>query len=251
MEKSTGEMRHYYDTGEHAYTRGLNEYLSMVFKDGSEQWLNSKPDYIHPENPQGWVSRHDHSIKRYYPDNNGNKVCCRKDNTIAYEWDLRGSEIFGGKEGFFSDNSTILDLGSGKALAVEQINQLYASRNVKCLGVDYRYVKDQPQRSGEVVAGLFDNLPFADNAFNRILSVESFPSWLPSDERTIGRYIEEITRICKPAAIWRGTMPTYDLPDEKIFPADIIISRIVENGWEFVLIHNWSFAAKLQAKKNN
>ena len=133
-------------------------------------------------------------------------------------------------------------------MAVNEINEHFKERGITCTGVDYRYSYEQ-QTSKNLVAGDFANLPFKDESFNRILSVESFPCWLPNKEETINKYIEEITRISQIGTIWKGTLPKYDEHDTIKFPTDVIIRKFVENGWE-VFVSGDSFSAKLTLKKS-
>ena len=98
-----------------------------------------------------------------------------------------------------------------------------------------------------MIAGYFASLPFGDNSFNRILSVESFPCWLPDKEQTIDEYIAEITRVSQIGTIWRGTLPTYEIEDKVKFPTDVIIDKFVKSGWE-VVANRDSFSAKLSTK---
>jgi len=247
MEKPPKHLEHYHDTGEHAISRDFETYKSMVFKDEGKNWLREKPRDMTPDNPMQWSMRHFHTLEHYYPEKVGNKLSSRKDDSVQYEWDWKEKKVFGGLDNFFANDSIVLDLGSGKGIAANEINKQFADRQVKCVGVDYRYSQEQPQNGKNLVAGDFTNLPFEDKSFDRILSVESFPRWLPNEEQTIDRYIEEITRVSKDGTIWRGTLPKYYEYDTIKFPTDSIIKKFVENGWEVVVSGN-SFSAKLVVK---
>jgi len=248
MEKPFKNLEHYHDTGEHATSRDLETYKSMVFRDESKNWLRTKPEDMVPENSMQWSMRHSHTLERFIPEQTGRAMQSRKDQTIQFEWDWKEGKIFGGLNNFFLENAQMLDLGSGKGIAVNEINEQFKERGIECTGVDYRYAHEQ-QTAKNLVAGDFANLPFKDESFNRILSVESFPCWLPNEEQTIDKYIEEITRISQIGTIWRGTLPKYDEYDTIKFPTDVIIRKFVENGWE-VFVSGDSFSAKLTLKKS-
>lgn len=237
-------LEHYHDTGEHAFNRGLKEYKSMIFIDSSDLWLKEKPKEMTPENSMQWSMRHFHVLKHFIPKQLENQIIPTKDESCGYEWDLKEGEIFGGIKGFFISDSNVLDLGSGSGKAVKEINNEFKTKNIKCVGIDHRYFEKKPDDAENLFAGDFENLPFDDESFDRILSVESFPCWLPNDEKLIDRYIEEITRVSKLGTIWRGTFATYDFEDKVIFSTDQIMEKFTKSGWE-VFAHNNSFSAKL------
>lgn len=248
MEKPFKNLEHYHDTGEHAISRDLETYKSMVFQDEGEHWLRAKPENMTPDNPMQWSMRHFHKLEHFIPERTAGIIQGRKDQTIQFEWDCKEGKIFGGLDNFFSENAQVLDLGSGKGIAVNEINEQFKERGITCTGVDFRYSHDE-STAKNLVAGDFANLPFKDESFSRILSIESFPCWLPNEEQTIDKYIEEITRISQVGTIWRGTLPKYDDYDMIKFPTDIIIRKFVENGWE-VFVSGDSFSAKLTLKKS-
>lgn len=248
MKNSFEKLEHYHDTGKHAISRGFETYKSMVFKDDDNSWLREKPESMTPDNPEQWSMRHFHTLEHFIPEQVDNKLSSRKDQQVQFEWDWKEEKIFGGLNSFFSNDSLVLDLGSGRGIATQEINEQYKDKNVKCIGVDYRYSQEPPHDAKNLVAGDFENLPFKDNAFNRILSVESFPCWLPSEEQAIDRYISEITRVSQIGTIWRGTLPTYEMEDAIKFPTDTLIRKFVESGWE-VVVSAQSFSAKLVVKK--
>ena len=249
MEKPPKNLEHYHDTGEHAISRNLETYKSMVFQDEGENWLKAKPEDMVPENPMQWSMRHFHTLEHFIPGRANGKIQSRKDQSVQFECDWKEEKIFGGFNDFFVDNAQILDLGSGKGIAVNEINEQFKKRGINCTGVDYRYSQEKEQTAKNLVAGDFANLPFKDESFDRILSIESFPCWLPNEEQTIDRYIEEITRVSRAGTIWRGTLPKYDEYDTIKFPTDVVIRKFVENGWEVVVSRD-SFTAKLAFKKS-
>lgn len=244
MESYNPKFEHYHDTGEHAISRNLEDYKKMAFKEDSNYWLKTKPEKMTPDDPQQWSLRHLHTLEHFIPEKTDDKIIAKKDSSIQYEWDWKEKNIFGGLKSFFQNDSTILDLGSGKGIAVQEINKEFRDKNIKCIGVDYRYTEEQPSEEKNLVAGDFKNLPFLNNAFNRILGIESFPTWLPKEEKLIDNYIEEITRVCAVDSIWRGTLPQYDIEDEIIIPTNVLIEKFVKAGWEVIITNN-SFIAKL------
>lgn len=244
MKNSLINLEHYHDTGEHAISRNLETYKSMVFKDENEHWLKIKPDDMIHKNIMQWSMRHFHTLEHFIPEQIGNKLISHKNQSIQFEWDWNEEKIFGGFDNFFSNDSIILDLGSGKGIATEEINTQFKDKNIKCFGVDQRYSQNQPQPNKNLIACNFANLPFENNSFDRILSIESFPCWLPNEEQTIDKYIEEITRVSKIGTIWRGTLPTYEMEDIIKFSTESLINKFVENGWE-VVVSGTLFIAKL------
>lgn len=248
MEKPFNPLEHYHDTGEHAISRGFEAYKSMVFKDEGEYWLRVKPQDMVPENPMQWSMRHFYTLQHFIPTQVGATLKSCKNQSVQFEWGWKEEKIFGGLENFFTKNTRILDLGSGKGIAKDEINERFKERGVRCVGVDYRYSREQEHKVKNLVASDFVNLPFKDESFDRILSVESFPCWLPDEEQTIDKYIEEITRVSKTGTIWRGTLPKYDEYDTIKFPTDVIIRKFVESGWE-VVVSGDAFSAKLMSKK--
>lgn len=232
----------YHDTGEHAYKeRTLETYKSMVFRDATGNWLRQKPDNMTPDNPMQWSLRHFHRIDQYLPSTD----TLVTDPNIQYDWDWKSSDIFGGYDNFFTDNSQVLDLGSGHGQVVQEINQKYSTNGIKCVGVDYRYMHDKPENTSNLVAGDFKNLPFADQSFDRLLSIESFPAWMPKDRDLIGTYFDEITRVSKQGTIWRGTLPTYDDYETPFMSNEQLAKEFTKRGWELVIDHggNGSFIA--------
>jgi len=243
-ERESSRAEGYYDTGESAYKeRGLDTYESMVFRDSSKttEWLQTKPGRMNPGNPSQWSLRHYHAIEHYQPINGK----AAKNEAVEYDWDWPEDNVFGGIEGFFSDNAEILDLGAGFGKPVKEINETYP--NVHCVGLDVRYADEKPDNTEGLVGGNFEKTPFADSAFDRILSVESFPAWMPDDDTLVEQYFSEITRVSKPGTIWRGTLPTDDILD--ILDTEIIAKQFASNGWELIIDKgNTAFMAKLVSK---
>ncbi len=247
MEKTFKYLDHYQDPGEYAISRDLATYKAMVFQDEGEGWLKTRPADMIPEKPMQWSMRHYHTLAHFTPEQTEEGIRSRKDPTIAFEWDWKEGKMFGGLDHFFAEHSRILDLGSGKGLAVHEINEQLQERDITCIGIDDRYFNEKP-RDKNLIAGDFAQLPFEDESFNRMLSVESFPCWLPKEEKTIDTYIEEMTRISQVGTIWRGTLPKYYEDDIISFSTETIVRKIVENGWE-VLVNGDAFAAKLVGMK--
>jgi len=235
----------YYDTGWHAYAeRDLSDYRAMVFNDSSERWLSVKPDDITPDNPMKWSMRHEHRLRHYVP----LKGAVLEDDSIEYEWDWPEENIFGGDDGFFVNNSQVLDLGCGHGKVAQEINEKYGKKKIKCTGLDHRLGYEKPPETDSLVAGNFKSMPFRDGEFDRLLGVESFPAWLPTSKELMAQYFLEITRVSKEGAIWRGTLiDEEDITSEGITTKDII-NGFVKNGWE-LLINGRSFAARLVNKK--
>ena len=242
------KLNYYYDTREGAINRGLEEYKEMAFNDDSDNWLSDKPEGMNPNNPQEWSLRHYHSLKHFIPKKEKNNIVCQEDDSVQYEWDWQGKKVFGGLDNFFTKGARVLDVGSGTGRAVREINEQFIDKNVNCIGVDARYFKED-SHDPNLVAGSLDNLPFKDNSFDRILGVESFPAWLPDDEKSIDKNISEITRVSRLGTIWRGTLPHYDENDKIKFSVDQLTDKFVEHGWEVVTSKQDHFFARLIYKE--
>lgn len=233
----------YFDTGEHAFKkRGFKEYTDWLFRDASDRWYSEKPEAMSEKDSMMWSLRHEHKLDYYSPGS---------DKVIQFfDWDLMNG-LFGGINQFFDENVHILDLGSGHGKAIQEINETYKKEGIVCDGVDFRYGrKDYPVGSRNLTAGYFGNLPFKDNSFDRLLSMESFPSWLPHDGANnidpskIEQYVKEIARVAKEGALWRGTLTENTLYHVKEY--------FLKCGWEFYIdTANNYFAAKLFKKNDN
>ena len=240
----------YMETSDRAYReRGLNDYLRYVFRDSSDGWLAQRPKDMTPENAEKWSLRHLHGLEHFVLSDDGKSF--KKDQAIFYDWDWEEPTVFGGVDGFFSPNARILDLGSGMGKAAKEINMKYQYKSIKCIGVDYRYHRERPiEAEHNLSGGHFDNLPFSPGVFDRLLSVETFPSWLPFSLDMAKRYFEEISRVSKNGAIWRGTLPRldevhhYHIKNE--ISEDDLIRLFVVCGWDLVIDRaKSSFMAKL------
>lgn len=233
----------YADRGPYAYKeRGLNSYKTMLFKH-SLSWIDPKV------NPMADSAKRFYEISRFTPID-GKGV---KNQNIQYEWGVPKGNLFGGLDGFFSPNARILDLGSGHGKAVQEINAEYADKGIKCVGVDWRYHREQPDVTDNLVGAHFKALPFAKDEFDRIVSVESFPAWVPDDRNLVKQYFQEITRVSKEGTIWRGTLPTVDeATDIQPISMKDLVSEFCANGWE-IIVHGsgFCFAAKLINKNEN
>jgi SAM-dependent methyltransferase len=242
----------YHDTGEFAYDRDLDDYIKSIFRDSSDlptkHAIQHKPAEITPDNPSAWSMRHYYRLEHYLPADNQQGY--QKDEEVEYAWDWKEATIFGGLEGFFSKGAVVLDLGSGMGKAVDEINEKYSDRGVKCFGVDYRFHRERPENGrNHLIGGHFRDLPFKDGKFDRILSQESFPAWLPPEQKTIDRYFQEITRVSREGTIWRGTFPYLESAEEKYIEDIEIIRGFTKNGWEVVFdVGNRFFIARLTNK---
>ncbi len=225
----------FFELEEWKLNRGLDAYKRQVFQDCGLDPSTKKPSTGHYT-----PLLHDHGNDIY---NNG----------LVNPWEWKEENIFGGFDGFFAPNSVILDLGSGIGLAVKEINEKFKASNVRCIGLDYRYKKQEERKkvvtdpSSLLIAADFKNFPFIDNSADRILSVQSFPSYFPPQE-VAEKYMQEITRVSKVGTIWRGNTP-FENEDDSDIDAWAFRHMALRNGWEFVEIGN-SFIAKLLLKNN-
>lgn len=239
----------YRDVGEFAYKlRNLEDYKRRVFPDTFEDWLSKQPEDMKAENQDKWTLRHLHTLDYYIPQSGK----AHKSEDIRYQWDWPESTVFGGFEGFFSEGVRILDLGSGHGKVVKEIKKRFKDKGIEITGVDYRYHRDRPEESnGGLVGGEFKRLPFKNDTFDRFLSVESFPAWMPRNKELVKKYFEEITRVSKDGAIWRGTFPVYDEYDNEPVSGKELIDYFCQNGWEVVNERGYSFIAKLKKDKKS
>ena len=162
----------------------------------------------------------------------------------------------GGKKEFFRPGNRILDIGSGAGLALYQMSKKYEKQNIDVVGLDYAYAEGRPVsvEFGTYVAGIWSQLPFADNSFDGILCCESFPRHALADlaSEHNRKIVGEVTRVAKPGAIWRATLfpDSYDKFDsEGVEEQRAKFAQVaVGFGWE-VYIHPKLMIAKLTEKK--
>lgn len=159
--------------------------------------------------------------------------------------------VFGGKGEFFKKDSVVLDIGSGGGIAVREMSENFAG--VKVVGLDIQYGRDgvysptERTSSATYIAGEWGKMPFADGAFDRLLSYESFPRYAFSrtdfSVEEVRNIFREITRVVKEGAIWRGTLGTRTINDK---PS--VINMMLENGWEIYVFPGKTFIARLVKK---
>ena len=151
----------------------------------------------------------------------------------------------GGQKEFFKPGAKILDIGSGAGIAVSQLSNFYPETTIVGLELLYKSKPPAYPEHGLFVGGDWNKLPFKDNEFTGIFSLETFPTyaeWIWDYEKTF----EEFTRISKPGAVWRGTLKDGSVKGD---PASMaLVSYMTGNGWD-VFINNHKFVAKLVNKK--
>lgn len=167
----------------------------------------------------------------------------------------RSKDMFGGIEEFFRSGSNILELGSGGGRAIKEMSENYS--DVSLVGFDMRYGQYYPIDKAKKVnylAGRWQKMPFGDNSFDRVISVESFPVHYGSGrsrdlslEDAIDITFKEITRISRQGGLWRGTpaMGT-KLAGKPI--GEYMVNKFLENGWE-IYVFSACFVAKLVKKQ--
>lgn len=152
----------------------------------------------------------------------------------------------GGQEQFFRKSEHVLDIGAEAGVAVAQLKAEHPE--ISFVGLDYGYgVEMNPafKDYGHYVGGDWNHLPFKDNSFTRILSVESFPKhaeWIWDN----GNTFKDITRVSAEGTIWRGThVGLYN--NESVQNNDWVsemVRNMTVNGWD-VCVSNRIFVAKL------
>ncbi|OGF25096.1 hypothetical protein A2303_05740 [Candidatus Falkowbacteria bacterium RIFOXYB2_FULL_47_14] len=240
----------YDDAGWHAYNmRMLKDYKEMIFKDSPEaehyKWLNKRPEDPSKAYERFGYKKYYHTLEHYLPAKQGGE----RNKSINFEWDWPEKNLFGGLDGFFEKGAKILDLGSGLGKVTEEINNKYKEKNISCVGLDHRLAYQQPdEKISNLVSGDFGALSFKTDSFNRLLSVESFPAFLPSTLKKIEEYFQEITRVSRIGTIWRGTFSEEEDIENKEVNFDQLKKLFGKYGWELVVSNN-SFVALLQNKK--
>lgn len=175
--------------------------------------------------------------------------------TRLVTWDDVNKNL-GGQRCFFQEGARILDLGSGSGKAISEWTKRYLSSDVRVVGLDFVYRREAPMtpHEGRYIAGVWQRLPFADNSFSGILSLESFPRYAELDLNSENNQMifSEITRVSKKGAIWRATMLPDDwvriAPDVMLVQQVAIKNNLLKNGWE-VYMHPRLMAARLKDKK--
>lgn len=217
------------------FDRDLTQYLKKLFPDDPQKEEEQKTGAPFVPLPD---------VDFYSPDKDGGT----SHNTYRPE---QSGPVFGGKSEFFKKDSVVLDIGSGGGTAVREMSKNFAG--VKVVGLDMQYVRSgvySPTKrtsSATYVAGDWGEMPFADGAFDRLLSYESFPRYAFSrtdfSVEAVRNTFREITRVAKEGAIWRGTLGTRAVHDE--FSA---IDMMIENGWEIHVFPGKTFIARLVRK---
>jgi hypothetical protein len=164
---------------------------------------------------------------------------------------VQAHSLCGGRREFFREGSQILDVGSGGGNALMRMNELYASRGVRVLGIDAAYTDFIPEglNSKTAVAGNWLDMPFEDNSFDGLLSCESNLKWLGKTGNNVFfteddiQVIDEVTRVAREGAVWRATFSGLNkLPENKLF-----IQNMTERGWK-VFFFDGTMVARLEKK---
>lgn len=162
----------------------------------------------------------------------------------------------GGINNLFSRNSTVLDMGSGTGKATSEFGEIFKLQQARIIGldIDYPVVIPIDLSHGYYLSGDWRKLPFKNNSISGILGNESFPRYDFSQHGN--SVIKEVTRIAKPDAIWRATLP-FDfsgiinalggVPYESGNDNETLAHQLLGSGWE-VVIGGRIFIAKLTYK---
>jgi len=146
---------------------------------------------------------------------------------------------YGGFSGFFSPDSTLLEIGSGEGIALAQFyNGLNNRGQMSWIGIDCRY------QSGEIDTDKRGKLQFVkddfhklehvpDASIDRVLSVQS--AFTHGD---MSRVSEQLTRVSKQGAILRA-QPLMDYLKDAI-------NNLTANGWAVYTIGEDSLVARLK-----
>lgn len=152
------------------------------------------------------------------------------------------TDIFGGLKAFFSEGTSLLDIGSGGGQAVDQMRTKY-SQGMRIQGVDIRYGIDKPSADlkSPYTTASWKHLPYKESSFDRLLSYESFPRYPFSgdgDTEQATQVFKEITRVAKNGALWRGTLPS-------MVSGSHFMDGFTQNGWEVYVPDHKLFVARL------
>lgn len=156
----------------------------------------------------------------------------------------------GGQDNFFKEGSRVLDIGAGAGVAVAGLKMQYPNISFTALEKGYNQnIEPAYKEYGDYVGGDWNNLPFKENSFNRILSVESFPKhaeWIWDFERTF----RDVTKVSSPGTIWRGTHFGTNYDDNRPMDSDWVtemLRNMTVNGWD-VYVSKRIFIAQLAEK---
>jgi hypothetical protein len=165
---------------------------------------------------------------------------------------VSGREIankLGGQNSFFTAGHRVLDIGAGAGVAVAELKTLHPEVDFVALEKGYhKNIEPAYPELGQYVGADWNKMPFADNSFSRILSVESFPKhaeWIWDYKSTFS----DITRISKEGTIWRGTHlgPDFNQPVLQSDWVGEMAERMTQNGWD-LYVSNRIFIAQLVSK---
>jgi hypothetical protein len=230
------------------FNRPLVAYLSMLFPDdpGITKWeMEHQPREIIAATGRGRklmtlkpVTRAPAPDRWLHLDASGEEFVDAK----------KVGKIFGGKEDFFSKGTALLDIGAGGGTAVQEMTQAYSNLQVTALDVRYgEQPPSAPNRSNPTyVCARWNDLPFETDAFDRLISLESFPRYAWSENTSledIKRTVKEITRVAKAGALWRGSCAKDIAGRPK---GEYIQNMLQENGWE--VYWGKTFIARLERK---
>ena len=106
-----------------------------------------------------------------------------------------------------ADNDTVLDIGCGGGMTLKRIAE---KTNGRVCGIDYssESVAKSRQLNGdrvEVIEGSVEAMPYEDNSFDRIVTVESFYFWPDHKEN-----LKEVRRVLKEGGTFQIIADVYD-----------------------------------------
>lgn len=163
------------------------------------------------------------------------------------KYHIGGSRLlYGGIDGFFAPGSHVLDMGSGGGKAVAEFNEEYRSRGVIVRGMDLSYGEwpsEYASPEWRFIWADWRRMPFQKDSFNRLLSYDSFYTYPQSGfkegeatkNEAVSLVLDEITRVAKPGAIWRGFSSKLYLAEEEtdgIEQVKQLREYLSQKGWE-------------------
>ena len=199
--------------------RDLSDYLSMIYIDDPKRAQEILPEFF-PE---------DHPVKftKYQP----------YSSAVLSEVEVPATQLYGGLDNFYKPSNTVLELGSGKAIALQHLSKIFPK--TKFIGIDTRYLSLQPSN---IIP--FSNINYYNDGWNNLSkipdhSVDSIQSvmaaFLHGSSGDYGQIAGTITRVAKPGAVLRvnAGIPPYP-----------IINVLLEKGWEVYQTGFFSIVAK-------
>lgn len=211
------------------FNRNLEIYRQLAFVDDSDRSLSTR-------------IRNFLGLRIQDPSPSLNLHSFVDDGKFIQEKNDPKQRIFGGLKDFFEKGTHLVDIGGGGGMAAAEISLKYPHLKVVCIdlrfGIQLPPGRLLPGQRASYVAAAWASIPFADNSFDRILTVESFlafPFSLAKSKENVLQAVREITRVATDRAIWRGSYG-----EQGFLP-----KMLAHEGWDVYLVPPYSLVARL------